>query len=155
VGRLIGVLAVGAALAGCGSGGDDPPAARNTPQDALHGFYAAIIRDHDAGAACRYAAPGFSLHPTNVVGYNVDSAHPDAPPAVPKYRSKPRRGPCAHLVARIAPSVTGRLPWRAWRVESVKVAADGRTADAVTLDGSAGLRLVGGEWRVAWVYDVQ
>jgi len=51
-------------------------------------------------------------------------------------------------------AVAARTPWSAWNIESIKVAKDGRTAGAVTLDGSAGLRLVDGEWRVSWVYDV-
>lgn len=44
-------------------------------------------------------------------------------------------------------------PWSAWEVESVTLSEDGRTADAVTSDGSAGLELVDDEWRVLWVYD--
>ena len=142
-------------LAGCGQS-DDPPTARNQPQDALRGFYQGVVRDHDAPAACRYAAPGFELRPTNVVGYNIDADDPhDQVPPAPHYRSAPRRGPCAKLVQRVVAARSNGYPWSAFGVESVKVARDGLSADAVTADGSSGLRLVHGEWRVAWVHDSQ
>jgi hypothetical protein len=142
---------VTAVIAGCGA--EQQPTATNNPQDALRGFYAGIVRDHDVRAACRHVAPSFYLRPTNVVGYNVDAADPESPKA-PEYRSTPRRGSCPKLAARIASAVASEAPWSAWKIESVKVAGDGRTADAVTFNGSAGLRLVGDEWRVAWVNDV-
>ena len=150
---LLGAVLVAVTLVGCGS--DDPPTARNKPEDALRGFYQGVVRDRDARAACRYAAPGFELRPTNVVAGNIDGDDPLPQTPTAKYRSEPRRGPCPKLVARVVAARSAAYPWNAFRVESVKVARDGRSADAVTLDGSSGLRLVDGEWRVAWVNDSQ
>jgi hypothetical protein len=126
--------------------------ARNTPEDALRGFYAAIVRDGDFEAACRYATPDFYLRPTNIVGANINADDPETP-ALPKPRTTPRRGPCAKLVARVQEKRGGLYPWSAWAVESVKVDKGGDSAEAVTMDGSAGLRVVDDEWRVAWVFD--
>jgi hypothetical protein len=96
--------------------------------------------------------PDFYLRPTNIVGANINADDPETP-ALPKPRTTPRRGPCAKLVARVQEKRGGLYRWSAWAVESVKVDKDGDSAEAVTMDGSAGLRVVDDEWRVAWVFD--
>ncbi len=147
-GRAAALLAAGL-VAGCGGG--DEQVATNEPEDALRGFYAATFRDQDFEAACRYAAPDFYLRPTNIVGANVDADDPELPD-LPKPRTTPRRGPCAKLAARVHEK-RGDNRWETWAVESVKVGKDGTSAEAVTDDGSAGLRVVDDEWRVTWVFD--
>jgi hypothetical protein len=96
--------------------------------------------------------PDFYLRPTNIVGANINADDPETP-ALPKPRTTPRRGPCAKLVARVQEKRGGLYRWSAWAVESVKVDKGGDSAEAVTMDGSAGLRVVDDEWRVAWVFD--
>ena len=106
---------------------------RNTPEEALRGFYEAMFRDLDFERACRFAAPGFHLR-----GW---------------LSGELIQGPCSALAARVQASRGDLYPWSAWRIESVEIAGDG-TAAAVTDDGSAGLRVVDGEWRLAWLIDV-
>lgn len=147
--RVLALVASGSVIAGCGD------AAGRTPTDAveqtLRGFYAAVLRDRDFGAACRYAAPGFYLRPGKIVGINVKAGHPVR--KLPRRATGPRRGPCADLAARVYARRGHQYPWRAWSIERVQVSKDGRTAQAVTSDGSAGLVVVDGEWRLRWVFD--
>jgi hypothetical protein len=42
---------------------------------------------------------------------------------------------------------------KAVRGGAVSVIRSGQTAEAVTTDGSAGLEVVDGEWRVLWAFD--
>lgn len=44
-------------------------------------------------------------------------------------------------------------PFSAWNIDSVKISENGRTAEAVTMDGSAGLEVVEEQWRVVWAFD--
>ncbi len=130
------------------------------PEDALRGFYAATFRDRDFQAACRYAAPDFYLKPSNVYAGNF-KLNPDpgpvlsvpTPSGLPGFRSDPVTGPCATLAERVYAKRGHLYPWEAWKIHNVTISEDGQTADAHTSDGSAALRLVGHEWRVAWVHD--
>ena len=127
---------------------------RNKPEDALRGFYAAVIRDRDFHGACEYAAPDFHLRPSNLVAANLGPDDANEPlSTVPKPRREARRGPCWELAERLHARRGKNYPWWAWTVEQVDVAKDGEAASAVTTDGSAGLRVVDGEWRVLWVFD--
>lgn len=140
-----------AAVAGCRL--EERPIAINTPEDALRGFYAAVVRDRDFQGACRYTAPDFHLRPSNVVGVNISANDANELPTVPEPGTERRRGPCSMLVQRVHEKRGDHWPWSAWIVESVTVAKDGDTAEAVTMDGSAGLQVVDDEWRVLWVFD--
>ena len=138
-------------IAGCGdtSRGERTT---NTPAQAVRSFYAAAARDGDFQRACQFASPRFYLRPTGVAGINVKSdGHDVAPPAI---RTKPRRGPCPRLVRRLAARFNERVPSFAyWKLRSVKMSPSGRQAEAVTEDGSVGLEVVRGEWRVLWAFD--
>jgi hypothetical protein len=139
-------------LAGCASELEAMRA--NRPEDALRGFYTAILRDQDFHAACRFASPDFHLRPTAVLGANINAERtnpkdldaPVPPPAA-------RRGDCRDLARHIYEKRGDHYPFWAWKIQSVRIAADGVTAEAVTEDGSAGLELVGGQWRVLWALD--
>jgi hypothetical protein len=70
---LIGMASV-VALTAC----SDEPAgvvAENRPEDALRGFYTAVLRDQDYEAACAFASPRFHLKPSGIVGANVEEAN--------------------------------------------------------------------------------
>lgn len=145
----VGVLVAIASGCGATSGGERT---RNTPAEAVRGFYAAAVRDGDFGRACQFASPRFYLRPTGTAGTNVnasDAAAERTPP--PAIRTKLRRGPCPRLARRVAARFNQRVPsFSYWKLHTVKVRPSGRQAEAVTEDGSVGLEVVGEEWRVLW-----
>ena len=151
--RRPGVVLLLAVLAGSGCGGEDRPEA-TTPAEALRGFYAGVLRDQDFEAACRYAAPGFYLRVVEVVGVNVKADRADEKLSqLPRARAAPRRGRCPALAKRIYETRGDDYPWSAWTVDSVRIKKNGDTAEAFTMDGAAGLRLLDGEWGLLWVLD--
>lgn len=124
---------------------------RNTPEDALRGFYAAILRDQDFDATARFAAPDFCLRPYPFgVGLNVNADEDEMPDSAPR---SARPGASTSVFEWIHRARGGLYPFAAWRIHEVTVDPDGQTAEAVTEDGSAGLKVVDGEWQVSWVLD--
>lgn len=124
---------------------------RNAPEDALRGFYTAILRDQDFDAAARFASPGFHLRPNPFgFGLNVNAEEDEIPSSAPR---SARSRPSETVFEQIHRARGGLYPFAAWRIDEVTVDPDGRTAEAVTDDGSAGLEVIDDEWRVSWVLD--
>ena len=139
-------LALGT-LSACG---DEPAAPRNTPDDALRGFYAAVLRDQDFGAACSFTAPDFYLRDPGAADATEQGEGDEAPLGVESPSAEPRRGPCAELARYVYEKRGASQPYEAWRVEDVALGADERSAVAATTDGDVMLEVTGGEWRLAW-----
>lgn len=126
---------------------------KDAPESALEGFYGSLVRDADAHAACGYAAPTFFLRAPLYVGFNLSTddeliESSFEPTSLPRDRT----GPCQHLAAHVGARCRAEWPWSAWRIDRVDVAHDGKTAEAVTMDGSSGLTVVNSQWRMLWAF---
>ena len=141
------------ALAACvvvGCGADKAPAPRNTPEDALSGFYAAVLRDQDFRAACRFTAPAFYLRDPTAGAGAEEGEGDDGPLGVQSPAAGPRRGPCAELARYVYEKRGASQPFSRWRVRDVEIEPNERSAAATTTDGASTLEVVDGEWRLAW-----
>ena len=140
-------LAAGA-LAACGD--EEAAAPRNTPEDALSGFYAAVLRDQDFRAACRFTAPDFYLRDPDAGQAPEEGEGDEAPLGVQSPTVEPRSGPCAELARYVYEKRGASQPFSRWRVRDVEIEPNERSAAATTTDGASTLEVVDGEWRLAW-----
>lgn len=151
---LCAVPALAAVVLTSGCGVDQTAASSRpmapTPQHALRGYYKALVEYRDFSRACRFVSPKFHLRPHSVVGINTNRVQPI--PAIPHPETQPRRGPCTQLLRHVDNKRGGSYPFSAWSIETITVSHDRQTAEAVTTDGSCGLELVDGQWRMLWVF---
>ena len=113
--------------AGCGGGTDSEPGGK--PEDAVSGFYLAVLGDaHYFDRACTFASPRFHLR---------EVAGAQKPPAGEL---------CPGLAEYVHNEYEHRYTASDFWVDRVSV--KGQTADAETSLGAAQLERVGGEWKV-------
>lgn len=144
--RLVGALLGGAMIMGTGCSAYDAPASPPTASHVLTRFYESLFRDRDAARACELTTPRFRLRATGLRGRNIARgrvSHLGSPPPVPDS--------CLEALKYVIRKRGDSRPFTAWRIEELTVSADGKTARAVTSDGSAGLEMTSSGWRVAWL----
>lgn len=151
--RAIGsVFLLAPLMVACAGSQGEPGSDRVAIEQTLSAFYKAIVEDRDVSAACRYTAAGFTLKPALYLGANFDAERDSD--QVPRPAGPPKRPrTCEEKVRAIIQARGNQYPFSAWAVDSIEIAPDGMTAEAVTSDGSSGLTKADGRWLMAWAFD--